>query len=318
MLGLAHPGLGSGVEAARIRRVLHETDGAAERTGSIQSALRAPQNFHVIEVVQPQIDEQRRIVHVGRDRRHDRRRESDGAAGRFAVQTTNDELRAIDAAERPLVGEVHPRHRLRQAGDVVDPGSVERGTAHGRDAHRQILRRRRAARGRDDDLLQRIVGGQGGIAIEGGQDRSRERSRRRRALASRLQTPEASRREPAVVLCASPSRAVDLSKEAGHACNHWSFSQPLDGAPSGINDFLLASLLRRYASTASATHATVDPPKAASTTPWYPKVSSSRPPTKGPNAVAIAVPPAMSRARFPDRFELCSDRVGVGEEWGTG
>ena len=167
MRRLAESGLHLCVEAAGVRRVLHESDGAAERSRAIQRALRAAKDLDVIEILQPQVDEQRRLVDIGCHRRNHRRGERKLARGGFAVQTADDQRAAVDAAERSLVGEVDACHGMREPRDVLNAGLIQRGARHRRDADRKILRGHGAPARGDHHLLQRaLIGGRGRLHAE--------------------------------------------------------------------------------------------------------------------------------------------------------
>ena len=60
------------VKRARIGTILYETNGATEGAGAIQSALRAAQDLHAVEILKAQVEKQRSVIDVSRHRRHDR------------------------------------------------------------------------------------------------------------------------------------------------------------------------------------------------------------------------------------------------------
>ena len=98
------------VEPGEVRRVLDKANRAAERARSVQRTLRSAQDFHVVEVLQAQINEQRCVIDIGSDRWLDGRCQRQLASGRLAVEAANDQRAAVHAAKRPLVGKVHTRH----------------------------------------------------------------------------------------------------------------------------------------------------------------------------------------------------------------
>jgi hypothetical protein len=111
----------------------------------------------MIQVLKAQIHEQRSFIHVRGHRRNDGRGKRQ-ICRCFAVQTANDERAAGDAAIGSLVGIVDSCHRARKSGNVLNPRLLERRTANGRDADRNILDRQSAASRRNDDFLKsRIV-----------------------------------------------------------------------------------------------------------------------------------------------------------------
>ena len=75
VLGVAERRPRPGIEAARVRRVLHEAYRAAEGARAVERALRAAQDLDPVEVLQPQVEVERRVIDIGRDRRHDGRRQ---------------------------------------------------------------------------------------------------------------------------------------------------------------------------------------------------------------------------------------------------
>lgn len=175
---IADPDLDFGVEGLWIRDVLHEADRATQRAGAVQGPLRSAQNLHVIQVLQPQVDEQRRIVDVCRYRRNHWGCQCQLTCCRLAVQAANDQRRAVDASERSLVRYVDAGYRVRKRRNILDAALFQRGAGNCRDADRKILRRNCPARCRHDDFLQTrflhsgIVGMRTG-AVDSGQDRCR-------------------------------------------------------------------------------------------------------------------------------------------------
>src|SRR5471030_2790174 len=97
MIGLARADLQLRIETTGVRRILYEPDGTAERARTVERTLRTAQNFHVVEVRQPQVEKQRSFIHVGGHRWNDGRGEGE-VARLFAVQATNDERAAGDTA----------------------------------------------------------------------------------------------------------------------------------------------------------------------------------------------------------------------------
>ena len=144
-----------GIEAGRVRCILHVSNRAAQRARAVEGALRAAQNLDAIQVLQTHVEIQRCVIDVGRHRRHDRRCQTQLARGAFAVQATNDQSRAVDAAEWTLVGEIDSGHRMRECGHVLDAGCLQIGARDRGNTDRQILRGYFAPRRCHDDFLQR-------------------------------------------------------------------------------------------------------------------------------------------------------------------
>ena len=175
VLGLAETCFHLCVEACGVRGILHESDGAAERARAVEGSLGTPQNLDVIQVLQPQIDEERGVIHVGGDGRHDGSRQRDLSARGFAIQSTDDQRGAVDAAEGSLIGEVHPRHRIGETGNILDSRLIESRPADRRDADRQILRGYGTAACCYDDLVQCLFVRDGRCAIQHAHDCARNR-----------------------------------------------------------------------------------------------------------------------------------------------
>src|SRR5271155_3696581 len=111
VLGLADAHLTLGVESAGIRCIQDEADGAAERARSIQRTLRAAQHLDTIQVLKSQVEEQRRVVDISRDRRDHRSREPLLKSGGFAVESANDKGAAVHATERTGAGAIDTGNR---------------------------------------------------------------------------------------------------------------------------------------------------------------------------------------------------------------
>src|SRR5271170_2372956 len=101
--GLAQAGLCLGIETAGVGRIEYEANSPAERARTVKSALGSAQDLDTVEVLQAHVEKQRRIVDIGRHRRHDRGRESFLESQRLAVQTAHDQRAAVDSAEGAFI-----------------------------------------------------------------------------------------------------------------------------------------------------------------------------------------------------------------------
>ena len=163
---------------ARVGPVRDVADGAAERARAIQRALRAEQRLDALQVEHLEVDEERDVAEVGRDRAA--RAVAHGLAGidRADVQAAH---RHQVAAAGTLVGHEQARDGARELGQVGDAQVVEVAGAERHDVERDVLDVRLAAGRRDDDFLEHgaVVGHRLGEDGPRGR-RQAERGRHRR------------------------------------------------------------------------------------------------------------------------------------------
>ncbi len=111
-----------------------------------------PEYLNALQILKLQGKEQRRVVDVCRHGRHDwggRRRQ---ARGRLAVQSADDQVCAIHAAERPFIRVADTGHRVGEVCDVLDSSFLQRIRGDRRDTKGNVLSGFLAVRGRHDDF----------------------------------------------------------------------------------------------------------------------------------------------------------------------
>src|SRR5262249_140154 len=83
---------------AQLRPPGNDAEGAAERAGAVQRALRAAQHFDALDIVELEVAVDRRVADVSTDRRL--LESTEAARARTRVQATNDRksIRAITCA----------------------------------------------------------------------------------------------------------------------------------------------------------------------------------------------------------------------------